>query len=408
MFKGLFFSLLSLALLVLLDLYIVKFFSTTFTKQSIFRSVSIIISIGLWLLILLFFYLRFFKHDEDIAPVLFSIWLLFFLVKLWVLIFASGFNLVVFLEGLLQKSGFSEESIFNESRRLIVKKGVIFSSFLPFISVLHGITLGRFNYKIHKETLSFKDLPTSFDGLKVLQISDLHLGSFKNKKEVQRGVDLIKAQNADIVLFTGDMVNYKSEEVEPWVKMFSEIKPIYGKLSILGNHDYGDYVRWSEKDKADNMVQLERLQNEMGFKLLKNQSLAIEKGEEKIYIAGSENWGKGIFSKYGDIDKTLKDVPEKAFTIMMSHDPSHFDLQVKQHPNFVHLTLSGHTHGMQFGIEVPGFIKWSPVKYRYPKWAGLYKEMNKYLYVNRGFGFLGFPGRVGIWPEITVLELKKA
>jgi hypothetical protein len=409
MFKGLFFSLVSIVLLVLLDLYVVKFASSAFPKQSLLKSVSVIISIGLWLLILIFFYLRFFKHDEDVAPVLFSVWLLFFLVKLWILIFASGFSLIAFLESLLLKSSLYEESIFNASRRLFVKKGLIISSLLPFVSVLHGITLGRFNYKIHKERLSFKDLPASFDGLKVLQISDLHLGSFKNKKEVQRGVDLIKQQNADLVLFTGDMVNYKSDEVLPWVDMLSEINPLYGKFSIMGNHDYGDYVRWEdEKEKKENMAQFESLHKEMGFKLLRNQNLTIEKGEEKIYIAGSENWGKGIFSKYGDIDKTLNNVPESAFTILMSHDPSHFDLQVKQHANFVHLTLSGHTHGMQFGIEVPGFIKWSPVKYRYPKWAGLYEESSKYLYVNRGFGYIGFPGRVGIWPEITVLELKKA
>jgi predicted MPP superfamily phosphohydrolase len=326
-----------------------------------------------------------------------------------VLIFASSFNLVVFLEGLFQKTGLYEDVFFNNTRRAFIKKGVILSSLLPFVSVLHGITLGRFNYKVYRKKLSFKDLPVGFDGLKVLQISDLHLGSFKNKTEVQKGIDLINAQKADLVLFTGDMVNYKSDEIRPWVEMLSEITPPYGKFSIMGNHDYGDYVRWKdEKEKIENIALFEKLQKEMGFKLLRNENLTINKDGHAIYLAGSENWGKGVFSKYGDIEKTLHGIPKNAFTILMSHDPSHFDLQVKDHANFVHLTLSGHTHGMQFGIEVPGFIKWSPVKYRYPKWAGLYEEKNKYLYVNRGFGYIGFPGRVGIWPEITVLELKKA
>jgi len=409
MFRGLLFSLVAIALLVLLDLFIIKFTNSAFSKQNLLKPISIIISIGLWLMILLFFYLRGFKQDEDVAPVLFAIWVLFFLVKLWLLIFASSFNLIVFLEGLFQKTGLYEDVFFNNSRRLFVKKGLIISSLIPFFSVLHGITLGRFNYKVYRKKLSFKDLPVGFDGLKVLQISDLHLGSFKNKTEVQKGIDLINTQKADLVLFTGDMVNYKSDEMLPWMEMLSGIKAPYGKFSIMGNHDYGDYVRWKdEKEKTDNMALFEKLQKEMGFKLLRNENFTINKDGYAIYLAGSENWGKGIFSKYGDIEKTLNGIPDEAFTILMSHDPSHFDLQVKGHPNFVHLTLSGHTHGMQFGIEVPGFIKWSPVKYRYPKWAGLYEENDKYLYVNRGFGYLGFPGRVGIWPEITVLELKKA
>ena len=409
MFRGLLFSLVAIALLVLLDLFIIKFTNSAFSKQNLLKPISIIISIGLWLMVLLFFYLRGFKQDEDVAPVLFAIWVLFFLVKLWVLIFASSFNLVVFLEGLFQKTGLYEDVFFNNTRRAFIKKGVILSSLLPFVSVLHGITLGRFNYKVYRNKLSFKDLPVGFDGLKVLQISDLHLGSFKNKTEVQKGIDLINAQKADLVLFTGDMVNYKSDEIRPWVEMLSEITPPYGKFSIMGNHDYGDYVRWKdEKEKIENIALFEKLQKEMGFKLLRNENLTINKDGHAIYLAGSENWGKGVFSKYGDIEKTLHGIPKNAFTILMSHDPSHFDLQVKDHANFVHLTLSGHTHGMQFGIEVPGFIKWSPVKYRYPKWAGLYEEKNKYLYVNRGFGYIGFPGRVGIWPEITVLELKKA
>jgi len=188
---------------------------------------------------------------------------------------------------------------------------------------------------------------------------------------------------------------------------FSELTAPFGKFSILGNHDYGDYRSWeSETAKADNLQRLKEIHKEIGFRLMLNESLKIEKSGEHITLIGVENWGKGRFQKYGDLDKAIADVEDQDFKILMSHDPSHWDAKTLQHPKHVHLTLAGHTHGMQFGIEIPGF-KWSPIKYMYPQWAGIYNEKNKYLYVNRGFGFLAYPGRVGILPEITVITLEK-
>ena len=204
-------------------------------------------------------------------------------------------------------------------------------------------------------------------------------------------------------------MNNKAEEMEPWIKSFSRLKGKYGQYSILGNHDYGDYISWdSAEHKQANMNRLYEIHEELGFTLMRNENTHIEKDGERIALLGVENWGKPPFPQHGDLKKTMAGVDANAFKVLMSHDPSHFDEEVKHQEEKIHLTLSGHTHGMQFGIEIPGWIKWSPVKYRYPKWAGLYEDLGRYLYVNRGFGYLAFPGRVGIWPEITLIELKKA
>lgn len=276
---------------------------------------------------------------------------------------------------------------------------------IPFLGMLYGITKGKYNFKVKNIKLSFKNLPKAFNGLKLVHISDIHSGSFDSIADVQRGIDLVNEQNADIVFFTGDLVNNDAREIVPFIKNFKSLKSKYGIFSCLGNHDYGDYKRWpSAKAKQDNLEMLKQHHQEIGFKLLNNESVIIEKENQTINILGVENWGKPPFPQYGDLDLALKNVAENNFKILMSHDPTHWDYKVLKHPANIDLTLSGHTHGMQFGVEIPGF-KWSPIKYFYPRWAGLYKEKNQYLYVNRGFGFLGFPGRVGIWPEITVIEL---
>jgi len=244
--------------------------------------------------------------------------------------------------------------------------------------------------------------------LKLVHISDIHSGSFDSLEAVQRGIDLINAQNADIICFTGDLVNNDSREIEPFIQDFKALKSKYGIYSCLGNHDYGDYKHWKSKEvKQQNLETLFKHHQAMGFKLLNNSNVELTNKGEKIVILGVENWGKPPFPQHGDLDKALKNVNNADFKILLSHDPSHWDYKVLTHPTNIDLTLSGHTHGMQFGVEIPGF-KWSPIKYLYPRWAGLYQEATQYLYVNRGFGFLGFPGRVGIWPEITVIELKKA
>jgi uncharacterized protein len=281
----------------------------------------------------------------------------------------------------------------------------LFSS-VPFLAFIYGVTKGKYNFKVRKQALYFNDLPESFDGFKIVQISDVHAGSLDNPQAVQKGIDLIKAQNADLIVFTGDLVNHWSVEIEPWLDYFNQITAPYGKFSILGNHDYGDYVQWpSAQKKEENLENLKQYHNLLGFKLLLDESTSIIKNGESINLMGVENWGLG-FGKRGNLAKALSNVPENAFKILLSHDPSHWDTEVKLQRPKVHLTLSGHTHGMQFGIEI-GKFKWSPSKYKYPNWAGLTQENGRFLYVNRGFGFHGFEGRVGIWPEITLIELRK-
>lgn len=296
---------------------------------------------------------------------------------------------------------------FLPSRRKFVSQVALVIAAIPFAGILHGIFRGKYNYRVIKKTLFFADLPAAFDGFRLTQISDVHSGSFDNPEKIAYGIDMINEQKSDVILFTGDLVNNFADEMDPWKEIFSRMKAPMGKYSILGNHDYGDYSEWpSPQAKAENMQKLYRTHKEIGFDLLRNENRLLEKDGESIRLVGVENWGKG-FAQHGDLDKALLGTKANEFSLLMSHDPSHFDEIVKNHPKKMSLTLSGHTHGMQFGIEIPGIIRWSPVKYRYPKWAGLYEEAGKYLYVNRGFGFLAFPGRVGIWPEITVLEFKK-
>ena len=303
--------------------------------------------------------------------------------------------------------GKNSEGSYMPSRRVFVSKLALGIAAIPFASFLYGMYKGRYNFKVLKYTLHFEDLPEAFDGYRITQISDLHVGSFDNKEKVEYAIDLINQQESDTILFTGDMVNNRAEEMLPWKESFSKLKAKDGMFSILGNHDYGDYVRWdSDELKAKNLNELQGIQKDIGFDLLRNESRFIEKNGERIAIVGVENWGKG-FKQKGDLKKATETIEANDFKILMSHDPSHWEYQVIDDDYHYHLTLSGHTHGMQFGIEIPGWIKWSPVKWRYKYWAGIYEEKNQLINVNRGFGVLAFPGRVGIWPEITVIELKK-
>lgn len=279
---------------------------------------------------------------------------------------------------------------------------------IPFAGILHGIFKGRFDYRVKRKVLEFKNLPASFDGLRIVQISDAHVGSFMdNKQQVNEALDLVNQQNPDILVFTGDMVNNRSKEADNWVDAFSRLKASISKFAILGNHDYGEYANWeSEEAKQADVQHLIELEEKMGFRVLLNESVRIKRKNEEIALIGVENWGYDPFPQYGDLAGALKHVKNHAFKILLSHDPSHWDAEVLG-KEAIDLTFSGHTHGMQFGIDIPGF-KWSPVKYRYPRWAGLYKEGEQYLYVNQGFGYIAFPGRVNMPPEITVIDLKKA
>jgi len=272
---------------------------------------------------------------------------------------------------------------------------------------IYGMLKGKYAYRVINHTLYFNDLPSAFDGFTITQISDVHAGSFTNPKAVQKGIDMINAQQADLFVFTGDLVNNKAEEIKPWINHFSQIKAPFGQFSVLGNHDYGDYVQWeNELVKKGNLEQLKKYHAELGFRLLLDEHVELHKDGQKIVLAGIENWGLG-FGERGDLAKALRNTKVSDFKILLSHDPSHWEAQVKNNPSPIHLSLAGHTHGMQFGIEAFG-IKWSPVKLRYKHWAGIKEENGRVLNVNRGFGFIGFSGRVGIWPEITVITLKKS
>lgn len=275
-----------------------------------------------------------------------------------------------------------------------------------FLAILSGIFWGRWNWKTHTVNLSFEHLPSDLDGLRIVQISDIHVGSFFNQHErVQKAIDQINALKADFVLFTGDLVNNITAEMHGWEPVFRQIQARIGKYSILGNHDYGDYVPWDQEEKKrSNLQALIEMHKSIGFTPLLNEQVQISSQENGAYVIGVENWGKAPFRQSGNLEKAQENIPENAFKLLLSHDPSHFDEQVVG--TGIDLTLSGHTHGMQFGIERFG-IRFSPVQFRYKKWAGLYQVGKQFLYVNRGFGYLGFPGRVGIYPEITLIELSK-
>jgi predicted MPP superfamily phosphohydrolase len=304
--------------------------------------------------------------------------------------------------------GDNDRGTFLPDRRKFVSQIALGIAAVPFLSLLYGMTKGKYNFKVIKQTLFFPDLPESFDGTTITHISDVHSGSFDDAEKIKYAIDLINEQNSDVILFTGDIVNTHATEMHPWIDTFKGLhNPTFGKFSVLGNHDYGEYINWpTQKDKADNFEAIKDLHRQIDFKLLLNENIKLTKGNEEIAIVGVENWGHN-FKKAGDLSKATSGLEKNDFKILMSHDPSHWEYEVKNHENNYHLTLSGHTHGLQFGIEIPGFFKWSPVQYVYKQWAGLYENLGRYVYVNRGFGFHAYPGRVGIWPEITVIELKK-
>ena len=292
-----------------------------------------------------------------------------------------------------------------ERSELFSRIGLITSA-VPFFSFLFGVTFGKYYYRVRRAVIYFDDLPEEFDDFSIVQISDIHAGSFDNPKAVLKGINLINAQKPDLFVFTGDLVNNKATEIVPYLDIFKQVEAPYGKFSILGNHDYGDYISWKTPgEKLQNLEALKNYHSAMGYRLLLDDSTRIDKGRAHITLMGVENWGKG-FGERGDLKKAMSGVHPDDFKVLLSHDPTHWDAQVKNNAVKIHLTFSGHTHGMQFGIEI-GKFKWSPAKYRYQNWAGLAEHNDRYLYVNRGFGFLGFAGRVGIWPEITVIRLKR-
>lgn len=328
--------------------------------------------------------------------------------KLITIIFLFSEDIFRLITGIYQKLSGSTNDFTLPQRRRFLSLIALGVAAVPFGALLYGMYKGKYNFKVLKYTMEYDDLPDAFDGYQITQISDVHSGSFDNRKKIEYAIDLVNQQKSDVLLFTGDMVNNKSEEMYPWKDLFAKLEAKDGKFSVLGNHDYGDYVDWETPEaKKANLEDLKKLQHEIGFDLLLNESRFLQIGKDRIALIGVENWGKGGFKKAGDLNKAKSAVDKSDFKILMSHDPSHWEEEVVPDDYHYHLTLSGHTHGMQFGIEIPGWIKWSPVKWRYKQWAGIYEEMGQFINVNRGFGFLGYPGRVGIWPEITVITLKK-
>lgn len=398
---------LPIVFLILLEVYAFQAFRTLFKFK---WSVSIYISASLLLLIFIVYSFNTPNPNGSFTGLRsYSIGLLlaFITFKLSIIIILFGEDVFRFIEAIINKLVYSN-SFEIKSRRKFLSTIAIGIGSLPFLGLLYGMYKGKYNYKVLSYQLEFEDLPPAFDGYQITQISDLHCGSFDNKEKVKYGINLINQQKSDAILFTGDLVNNTATEMKDWKSEFAKLKAKDGVFSVLGNHDYGDYYNWeSERAKVDNLNELKLTQKEMGWKLLLDEHHFIQRNEQKIAFVGVENWGKGGFKQKGDLDKATANVSPNDFKILLSHDPSHWDEIAKHHPKNIQLTLSGHTHGMQFGIEIPGWFKFSPVQFRYPHWAGIYHETGKYINVNRGFGYLAYPGRLGIWPEITVITLKR-
>lgn len=395
--------------LLLIEFYAFQAFRTLIKARWILASYQIVS-----LLLVLFIIYSFTQFDRSVGQtkqtlLTLGLVLLIYIPKILIMIVLFSEDIFRLFRGALNYfySSDVDTSVFPARRRFVSQVALGLAA-VPFLSLIYGMTIGKYNFRVMRQTVFFPDLPDAFDGFTITQISDVHSGSFDNPEKINYAIDLINAQNSDLMLFTGDIVNTHAKEMHPWIETFKRIQPHeFGKFSILGNHDYGEYVDWSTvKEKDENFAAIKDLHRQIGFKLMLNEHTFIQKGNDRIALVGVENWGKN-FKQAGDLHKAANGLSNQEFKVLMSHDPSHWDYEVKQHQTNFHLTLSGHTHGLQFGIEIPGVFKWSPAQYVYNQWAGLYEEFGRYVYVNRGFGFHAYPGRVGIMPEITVIELKK-
>ncbi len=405
--------------IILIDLYVLKGLSGLLKgkKPALRRTVlltyilfSLLILIGIFA-----FYLNYeHKPEEEIRYRrllgFLGIFIIQFGIKFSYVFFEILHDIRQLLIRLKPRRKFKESLVTEDSvssrREFIRKAGVLFTS-LPFLGIIHGIGWGRFRFTVHHSEITFNDLPEAFDGLRIVQLSDAHLGGFfSHREKLEEVVEIVNEIKPDLLLFTGDMVNNFASEMNGWTDLWSRMGARLGKYSVLGNHDYGDYSDWdSPQKKAINFQEILRHQQAMGFTVLRNENIPIESNGQRIYLAGVENWGMPPFKRYGDLAKAMKGIPEDGFVVLMSHNPDHWNHGVLDDGR-ISLTLAGHTHGFQIGIEI-GPIKVSPSQLMYKYWAGLYRDGNQYLYVNRGLGYLAFPSRVGMWPEITLLELKK-
>ncbi|MGB8191783.1 MAG: metallophosphoesterase [Chitinophagaceae bacterium] len=402
-------------LMVLLDFYV--FQAVKVVSQGASHKVKLILYSSYWTIsaaaVILLIIIPFINYDSwprSVRTYLFATIVGLFFAKILAVVFFLLDDLRRLLQWASSKLFFNNtegedigterisRSVFMSWAGLLVGGGL-------FSTLVYGFS-NKYKYELRKVPLAFSNLPSAFKGLKIIHISDIHSGSFTDKHAVQKGIELIMRQRPDLILFTGDLVNDRAIEMQPYMDIFGSLKAPLGVYSTLGNHDYGDYVRWdSQEVKRANLDRLKEVHGELGWRLLMNEHVVLEKDGHSIALLGIENWSaKGNFPKYGKMDQAYLGAQQHPFKILLSHDPSHWEGQVRgQYPD-IDLMLAGHTHGMQFGVEVPGF-RWSPVQYVYRQWAGLYEEGNQKLYVNRGFGFIGYPGRVGILPEITLIEL---
>ena len=405
-----------IGLMILLDIYVyqaVKVIAhpaSTKTKTIIFASYWAISATAIFTLLILP-YIHFQHQAKLVRSTLFALIFALFFAKLISAIFFLVDDLRRLIQWAAGKLFFSD----TEGEALQQGERISRSVFLTWVGMLAGGSLftslvvgfgNKYRYRLKRIPLSFSNLPASFKGIRVVQISDIHCGSFTDKKAVMHGVDMIMKEQPDLILFTGDLVNNKADEMADYMDVFNKLNAPLGVYSTLGNHDYGDYVHWdSHEEKLANLERLKQVHAELGWRLLMNEHVPLEKNGEKIALIGVENWSaKARFPKYGDLRKAHTGAESYPFKILMSHDPSHWDGEVRKGYTDIDLMLAGHTHGLQFGVEIPGF-KWSPVQYVYKQWAGLYEQDSQKLYVNRGYGFIGYPGLVGILPEITVFEL---
>lgn len=397
-----------LVFVIILEIYAFQAFKTLIKSKWFFVFYYVTSAIALFYIV---YQLYHFDRSVGQTPqtmLTFGLLLLLYVPKLLLTIILFGEDIVRFFAGLFGVITKSGSEGFLPERRKFVSQIALGIAAIPFASFLYGITIGKYNYKVIRQTLFFPDLPDAFDGTTITHISDVHSGSFDDAEKIQYAIDLINEQNSDMILFTGDIVNTHATEMDPWIETFKGIhNPKFGKYSVLGNHDYGEYINWpSQQDKIQNFENIKAIHDKIDFKLLLNEHVKIKKDNQELAIVGVENWGRK-FGERGDLNLASQGLSKEDFKIVMSHDPSHWDEKIQHDDNHYHLTLSGHTHGLQFGIEIPGWVKWSPVQYVYKQWAGLYENAGRYIYVNRGFGFHAYPGRVGIMPEITVIELKK-
>jgi uncharacterized protein len=416
--RGIIFAVVILAVLIGIDFYVfqaIKLVSQNLslvTKKFVYSSYWIFSVLGL---IGVFTYLSGFQQQFSVGVRTFfaAVVMLNYFSKIFLLLFLLIDDVQRLIRWTVSKvSGLFLHTPIGKGEPIsrsdfLVKAGVIVAA-LPFLSMIFGIFRGAHDYRIRRVKIKLKNLPESFHSIKIGQISDIHAGSFYSRSGVQKGVDMLMKEKADLVFFTGDLVNMVASEVNSFVDILSQIKAPMGVFSILGNHDYGDYVTgWTASEKKENMRQMINVHKQLGWDLMLNEHRILKRGGSEIALIGVENWGRGErWPKYGDLAKAYKGLENYPVKLLLSHDPSHWNAVVSKEYKDIDVTFSGHTHGFQFGI-LGSNIKWSPVQYVYEQWAGLYKRTEQFLYVNVGFGFIGFPGRVNMPPEITIFELER-